>query len=55
MTPEQRIMTLELNHAAAAIERAWLISRTTKLEHDLERLLAAAKATRDLVVAEAGR
>jgi hypothetical protein len=47
-SPEHRVMQLELKHAAAAIERAWLIARDGELEADLERLLEAARATLDL-------
>jgi len=51
-TPERRIMILELRHAAQAVERAWLISRGTELEHDLVRLVEATRATLDLIVKE---
>jgi hypothetical protein len=49
--PERRIVRLELQHAIAAIERAWLIARDSKLitEPDLTRLLEAARATLDLM------
>jgi hypothetical protein len=50
--PERRIMILELRHAAQAVERAWLISRGSELEHDLVRLVEATRATLDLVVKE---
>jgi hypothetical protein len=45
-------MILELRHAAQAVERAWLISRGTELEHDLVRLVEATRATLDLIVKE---
>jgi hypothetical protein len=46
LTPEHRIMTLELKHAAKAIERAWLIANRG-------RLLEAARAT--VMLAEEGK
>ena len=48
-SPERRIMILELRHATQAVERAWLISRGSELEHDLVRLVEAARATLDLI------
>lgn len=49
MTPEYRIMTLELQHAIRAIERACLLSIGSEFEADLVRLLEMAKATSDLM------
>jgi hypothetical protein len=43
MTPEYRIMTLELQHAIRAIERACLLSIGSEFEADLVRLLEMAK------------
>lgn len=47
--PEYRIMTLELQHAIRAIERACLLSIGSEFEADLVRLLEMAKATSDLM------
>lgn len=46
--PEQRLLRLELQHAIAAIERAWLLA-DDGLTADLLRLLGVAKATLDRV------
>ncbi|TPV99332.1 MAG: hypothetical protein USCAAHI_01209 [Beijerinckiaceae bacterium] len=46
---EARIVRLELIHAIAAIERAFLLSHGSEQEADLARLLEAARATLDLI------
>jgi hypothetical protein len=48
-SPELRIMSLELQHAERAIERARLLSKGSEFEADLARLLEAARATLDLI------
>lgn len=53
VTPEHRIMTLELKHAAKGIERAWLIAKGSDIETDVGRLLQAARAT--VMLAEEGK
>jgi hypothetical protein len=53
MTPELRMLRLELQHAVAAIERASLLAHGSGLEADLSHLLEAAKATLDLAKVDA--
>lgn len=44
-----KLITLEVRHGAASVERAWLLSKGANLEHDIARLLEATNATLDLI------
>ena len=48
-TAKDKMIHLELRHAASAIERARLLSKGTDIEKDVGRLLDTAKDTLGLV------